>query len=164
VITTPDDQHRNCDEGKAIGGEDEHRLTRAHQGRRGDRRPAAPSSPCTVCPNDRPRAVAFWPMKNFSAVVSQLRLRLVRRTPSLRAQEDISREHMRLGIVEALGRRVGVDAERDMRPHVLASLALAPLDAAFVTCFGARSGEDICDLVDEALATFEREVQALCSD
>jgi hypothetical protein len=82
----------------------------------------------------------------------------------VRAQEHISREHMRLGIVEALGRRLGVDAERDMRPHVLASLALAPLDAAFVTWFGARSGEDICDLVDEALATFEREVQALCSD
>jgi hypothetical protein len=34
-----------------------------------------------------------------------------------------------------------------MRPHVLAALALAPLDAAFVTWFGARSGEDICDLV-----------------
>ncbi len=91
-------------------------------------------------------------------------VRLVRHTPSLRAQEHISREHMRLGIVEALGRRLGVDAERDMRPHVLASLALAPLDAAFVTWFGARSGEDICDLVDEALATFEREVQVLCSD
>ncbi|MDQ6743258.1 MAG: TetR family transcriptional regulator, partial [Candidatus Dormibacteraeota bacterium] len=54
-------------------------------------------------------------------------VRLVRHTPSLRAQEHISREHMRLGIVEALGRRLGVDAERDMRPHVLASLALAPL-------------------------------------
>lgn len=91
-------------------------------------------------------------------------VRLVGQTPSLRAQEHISREHLRLGIVDALGRRLGVDAERDMCPHVLASIALAPLDAAFVTWFGARRGEDIDSLLDEGLATFRRELDGICSN
>ena len=92
-------------------------------------------------------------------------VRLVRETPSLRAREHVNREQLRLGIVEALGRRLGVDAEQDTRPHVLASIALAPLDAAFVTWFsGARSGEDLRDLLDEALATFNRELELICSD
>jgi AcrR family transcriptional regulator len=91
--------------------------------------------------------------------------RLVRETPSLRAREHVNREQLRLGIVEALGRRLGVDAEQDTRPHVLASIALAPLDAAFVTWFsGARSGEDLRDLLDEALATFNRELELICSE
>ena len=91
--------------------------------------------------------------------------RLVRETPSLRAREHVNREQLRLGIVDALGRRLGVDAEKDTRPHVLASIALAPLDAAFVTWFsGARSGEDLGDLLDEALATFKRELELICSD
>jgi AcrR family transcriptional regulator len=91
-------------------------------------------------------------------------VRLVRETPSLRAREHVNREQLRLGIVEALGRRLGVDAERDARPHVLASIALAPLDAAFVTWFsGARSGEDLGSLLDEALATFNRELELICS-
>jgi AcrR family transcriptional regulator len=91
--------------------------------------------------------------------------RLVRETPSLRAREHVNREQLRLGIVEALGRRLGVDAEKDTRPHVLASIALAPLDAAFVTWFsGARSGEDLGELLDEALATFKRELELICSD
>lgn len=91
-------------------------------------------------------------------------VRLVQQTSSLRDQEHINREHMRLGIVEALGRRLGVDPKQDMRPHVLASIAMAPLDAAFLTWFGARSGEDIGSLLDEALATFSRELDAICSD
>jgi AcrR family transcriptional regulator len=91
-------------------------------------------------------------------------VRLVRQTPSLRAQEHITREQTRLGIAEALGHRLGVDAEQDTRPHILASIAVAPLDAAFEMWFGARSGEDICSLLDEALATFQRELDVICSD
>jgi AcrR family transcriptional regulator len=90
--------------------------------------------------------------------------RLVRETPSLRAQEHITREQTRLGIAAALGRRIGVDADRDTRPHILASIAVAPLDAAFEMWFGARSGEDICKLLDEALAAFKGELDVLCAD
>jgi AcrR family transcriptional regulator len=91
-------------------------------------------------------------------------VRLVRRTPSLRAQEHINREHLRLGVVEALGRRLGADPRRDLRPHLLASIAFAPLDAAMVTWFGDRSGEDIGTLIDEAVAAFRRELDAICAD
>jgi AcrR family transcriptional regulator len=91
-------------------------------------------------------------------------VRLVRQTPSLRAQEHLTREQTRLGIVEALGRRLGVEAELDARPHILASIAIAPLAAAFEMWFGARSGEDIGSLLDEAVATFNREMTLICSD
>jgi AcrR family transcriptional regulator len=90
-------------------------------------------------------------------------VRMVRQTPALRAQEHIHREHLRLGIVEALGRRLGVDPQQDLRPHVLASIAFAPLDAAMVTWFGARFDEDIGSLLDEALATFRSELDVICS-
>jgi AcrR family transcriptional regulator len=90
-------------------------------------------------------------------------VRLVRRTPSLRVQEHINREHLRLGVVDALGRRLGVDPGRDLRPHVLATIAFAPLDAAMVTWFGGRSDEDIQSLLDEALATFGRELRVICA-
>jgi hypothetical protein len=91
-------------------------------------------------------------------------VRLVRQTPSLRAQEHITREQTRLGIAEALGHRREVDAERDARPHIVASIALAPLDAAFEMWFGARSGEDIASHLDEAVAAFTREVKLICAD
>jgi AcrR family transcriptional regulator len=90
-------------------------------------------------------------------------VRLVRRTPSLRAQEHINREHLRLGVVDAIGRRLGADPQRDLRPHVLASIAFAPLDAAMVTWFGGRSDEDVQGLLDEALAAFRRELAVICA-
>jgi AcrR family transcriptional regulator len=90
-------------------------------------------------------------------------VRLVRQTPSLRAQEHINREHLRLGVVEALGRRLGVAPQRDLRPHILATIAFAPLDAAMVTWFTERSDEDITSLLDEALATFRTELDGICT-
>ena len=90
-------------------------------------------------------------------------VRLVRRTPALRTQEHINREHLRLVVVDALGRRLGVDPGRDLRPHVLATIAFAALDAAMVTWFGARSDEDIQSLLDEALAAFGRELRLICA-
>lgn len=90
-------------------------------------------------------------------------VRLVQRTPSLRSQERIHREHLRLAIVEALGRRLGLDPQEDLRPHVLASIAFAPLDAAMVAWFGARSDQDVGSLLDEALATFRVELRAICA-
>ncbi len=90
-------------------------------------------------------------------------VRLARRTPSLQVEEHIRREHVRLSIVEALGRRLGVDPQRDLRPHLLASIAFAPLDAAMVTWFGARPDEDVESLLDEAMATFKHELAAICA-
>jgi AcrR family transcriptional regulator len=90
-------------------------------------------------------------------------VRLVRETPSLREQERINREHLRMAVVDALATRLGLDAERDMRPQILATIAFAPLDAAMLAWFGNRSGEAVGGLLDEALGTFEQERDAMCA-
>ena len=73
------------------------------------------------------------------------------------------REHLRIAVVNALATRLGMDAERDMRPQILATIAFAPLDAAMFAWFGNRSGEEVGRLLDEALGTFERERDAMCA-
>jgi AcrR family transcriptional regulator len=84
-------------------------------------------------------------------------VRLVGKTPALRQQERINREHLRSAVVNALAIRLGLDVEHDMRPQILATIAFAPLDAAMLSWFGSRSSEEIGDLLDEALAVFNRE-------
>src|ERR1700675_1589296 len=88
-------------------------------------------------------------------------VRLVRETPSLQQQERINRDHLRLAVVNALAERLGLDAERDMRPQILATIAFAPLDAAMFSWFGNRSREEIGHLLDEALGAFEKERDAM---
>jgi AcrR family transcriptional regulator len=90
-------------------------------------------------------------------------VRLVRETPLLREQEKINREHLRLAVVNALATRLGVSPENDMRPQILATIAFAPLDAAMFAWFGSRSDEEIGKLLDEALATFVQERDAMCA-
>src|SRR3979490_3080306 len=88
-------------------------------------------------------------------------VRLVRETPSLQQQERINREHLRISVVNALATRLGLDAERDMRPQILATIAFAPLDAAMFSWFGSRSNEEVGRLLDEALGAFEKERDAM---
>src|ERR1700686_1154712 len=88
-------------------------------------------------------------------------VRLVRETPSLQQQERINREHLRISVVNALATRLGLDAERDMRPQILATIAFAPLDAAMFSWFGNRSSEVVGHLLDEALPAFEKERDAM---
>ena len=84
-------------------------------------------------------------------------------TPSLQQQERINREHLRISVVNALATRLGLDAERDMRPQILATIAFAPLDAAMFSWFGNRSSEEVGHLLDEALTAFVRERDAMCA-
>jgi AcrR family transcriptional regulator len=90
-------------------------------------------------------------------------VRIVGQTPSLRAAERINREHLRMAVVNALATRLRTDAENDMRPQILATIAFAPLDAVMFAWFGRRSGEEVGHLLDEAQATFERERDAMCA-
>jgi AcrR family transcriptional regulator len=90
-------------------------------------------------------------------------VRLVRETPLLREQESINREHLRIAVVNALAARLGLDAQNDMRPQILATIAFAPLDAAMFAWFGSRSDEEVGRLLDEALATFVQERDAMCA-
>ena len=91
-------------------------------------------------------------------------VRLVGETPALRQQERINREHLRSAVVNALAIRLGLDAKHDMRPQILATIAFAPLDAAMLYWFGSRSREEIGDLLDEALAAFNRERDRMCAE
>ncbi|HKB32875.1 MAG TPA: TetR family transcriptional regulator [Candidatus Dormibacteraeota bacterium] len=88
-------------------------------------------------------------------------VKLVRETPALQQQERINRDHLRLAVVNALAERLGLDAERDMRPQILATIAFAPLDAAMFSWFGTRSSEEVGHLLDEALGAFEKERDAM---
>ena len=88
-------------------------------------------------------------------------VKLVRETPSLQQQERINRDHLRLAVVSALAERLGMDAERDMRPQILATIAFAPLDAAMFSWFGNRSNEEVGHLLDEALEAFATERDAM---
>lgn len=88
-------------------------------------------------------------------------VRLVGKTPSLRSQERINREHLRIAVVGGLSKRLGLK-ENDMRAQVLATMAFAPLDAAMLSWFGSRSNENVGELLDEGLATFERELDSIC--
>jgi AcrR family transcriptional regulator len=90
-------------------------------------------------------------------------VRLVRETPSLQQQERINREHLRISVVNALATRLSLDADRDMRPQILATIAFAPLDAAMFSWFGNRSSEEVGHLLDEALTAFVRERDAMCA-
>lgn len=90
-------------------------------------------------------------------------VRLVVETPSLREREQINREHLRMAVVNALATRLGLDADNDMRPQILATIAFAPLDAAMFAWFGSRSDEEVSHLLDEALVTFVRERDAMCA-
>jgi AcrR family transcriptional regulator len=91
-------------------------------------------------------------------------VRLVGKTPALRQQERINREHLRSAVVNALAIRLGLDTKHDMRPQILATIAFAPLDAAMLSWFGSRSSEEIGDLLDEALAAFNRERDRMCAE
>jgi AcrR family transcriptional regulator len=90
-------------------------------------------------------------------------VRIVRETPSLREAERVNREHLRIAVVNALATRLGMDAENDMRPQILATISFAPLDAVMFAWFGRRSDEEVGHLLDEAQATFERERDAMCA-
>src|ERR1700724_4209852 len=90
-------------------------------------------------------------------------VRLVGKTPALRQQERINREHLRSAVVNALAIRLGLDVEQDMRPQILATIAFAPLDAAMLSWFGNRSSEEVGHLLDEALKAFVRERDAMCA-
>ena len=117
-------------------------------------------------PEENPVAAVQNSFRQLTAAYNDRALalvRIVRETPSLREAERINREHLRIAVVNALATRLGFDADNDMRPQILATIAFAPLDAAMLAWFGSRSDEQVGRLLDEAQATFERERDAMCA-
>jgi AcrR family transcriptional regulator len=84
-------------------------------------------------------------------------VRLLQESPSLRARELESRQRLREKVAEAIGRRLGLDHHVDLRPRLLAGIALVPFDVAITTWLDGRSGEDIHSILDAAIDTLTRE-------
>lgn len=88
------------------------------------------------------------------AVVRQLQ-----RSPALRARELESRQRLRELVAEAIGRRLDLDHRSDLRPRLLAGIALVPFDVAITTWVDGRSGDDIHAILDAAIAGLGRELR-----
>jgi AcrR family transcriptional regulator len=80
-------------------------------------------------------------------------VRLLQMSPSLRARELESRQRLRDKVADAIGQRLGLDHHTDMRPRLLAGIALVPLDVAITMWLDSRSGESIHAILDGAIAT-----------
>jgi AcrR family transcriptional regulator len=86
-------------------------------------------------------------------------VRLLQMSPSLRARELESRQRLREKVAEAIGCRLGLDHRVDMRPRLLAGIALVPFDVAITMWLDGRSGEDVHAILDEAIASLNRELR-----
>lgn len=86
-------------------------------------------------------------------------VRLLQRSPALRARELESRQRMRELVAEAIGLRLGLDHRIDMRPRLLAGVALVPFDVAITTWVEGRAGEDVHAILDAAIAGLRRELE-----
>jgi len=103
----------------------------------------------------RPTVAAYAADANRTLAV----VRLLQRSPALRARELESRQRLRELVAEAIGRRLGLDHRADLRPRLLAGIALVPFDVAITTWVEGRSGDDVHAILDAAIAGLGREVR-----
>lgn len=111
-------------------------------------RPAQESPLVAVHAALRPQVAAYVADADRTLAV----VRLLQRSPSLRARELESRQRMRELVAEAIGRRLGVDHRTDLRPRLLAGIALVPFDVAITTWVESRADEDVHAILDAAIA------------
>lgn len=118
-------------------------------------RPAQESPLVAVHAALRPQVAAYVADADRTLAV----VRLLQRSPSLRARELESRQRMRELVAEAIGRRLGVDHRTDLRPRLLAGIALVPFDVAITTWVESRADEDVHAILDAAIAGLGVEVR-----
>ena len=111
-------------------------------------RPAQESPLVAVHAALRPQVAAYVADADRTLAV----VRLLQRSPLLRARELESRQRMRELVAEAIGRRLGVDHRTDLRPRLLAGIALVPFDVAITTWVESRADEDVHAILDAAIA------------
>jgi len=105
----------------------------------------------------RPRVAAYSAAADRTLAL----VRLLQRSPSLRAQELERRQRLRELVAEAIAVRLGLDHRRDLRPRLLAAIALVPLDVAITMWLDGHPADDVRLLLDEAIACLNRELKAL---
>ncbi len=86
--------------------------------------------------------------------------RLVAGAPSLRARELHKYLYWRSALAEALASRLGTDPDTDMRPSLIASVAVNAFDIALRTWRAGECDASLADLVDEAFATLATDFAA----
>ena len=72
-------------------------------------------------------------------------------TPAIRARLLDKHARWENGVTEELATRLGVDADRDPRPRLIAAVALAAFSTAVGGWCSSRGGDDLHTLVDDAL-------------
>ncbi|MGH2635886.1 MAG: TetR family transcriptional regulator [Actinomycetota bacterium] len=72
-------------------------------------------------------------------------------TPAIRARLLDKHARWENGVTEELATRLGVDADRDPRPRLIAAVALAAFSTAVGGWCSSRGGDDLHTLVDGAL-------------
>jgi AcrR family transcriptional regulator len=117
-------------------------------------RPAHESPVTAVHAALRPQVAAYVADADRTLAV----VRLLQRSPALRARELESRQRMRELVAEAIGRRLGLDHRADLRPRLLAGVALVPFDVAITTWVEGRAEADIHAILDAATAGLGREL------
>ena len=119
-------------------------------------RPAREAPIAAVHAALRPTVAAYVADANRALAV----VRLLQRSPALRARELESRQRLRELVAEAIGRRTGLDHRGDLRPRLLAGIALVPFDVAITAWVEGRSGDDVHAILDAAVAGLARELRA----
>ncbi|HLH68929.1 MAG TPA: TetR family transcriptional regulator [Candidatus Dormibacteraeota bacterium] len=105
----------------------------------------------------RPRIAAYSAAADRTLAL----VRLLQRSPSLRAQELERRQRLRELVAEAIAIRLGLDHRRDLRPRLLAAVALAPFDVAITMWLDSRSTDDVRTILDEAIASLNHELPTM---
>src|SRR5579875_1683183 len=105
----------------------------------------------------RPRIAAYSAAADRTLAL----VRLLQRSPSLRAQELERRQRLRELVAEAIAIRLGLDHRRDLRPRLLAAVALAPFDVAIPMWLDSRSTDDVRTILDEAIASLNHELPTM---
>jgi AcrR family transcriptional regulator len=118
-------------------------------------RPPAESPVAAVHAALRPTVAAYAADANRTLAV----VRLLQRSPALRARELESRQRLRELVAQAIGRRLGLDHRADLRPRLLAGIALVPFDVAITTWVEGRAGDDVHAILDAAIAGLGRELR-----
>ena len=103
----------------------------------------------------RPRVAAYVADADRTLAL----VRLLQRSPALRARELESRQRLHELVAEAIARRLGLDHHADLRPRLVAGIALVPFDVAITRWVEGRPGEDVHAILDEAIEALGRELR-----
>jgi AcrR family transcriptional regulator len=88
-------------------------------------------------------------------------VRLLQRSPALRARELESRQALREKVAEAISQRLGLAGPVGMRSRLLAGVALVPLDVSITTWLEAETAQDVHAILDHAIASLAQELSEL---